>query len=272
MPDMRTRTERTREARRRSAVLRLVGGTVAVGAALGLSTGVGAVGAAPAAKDTPHKSYVCKYVSKPGQSERLQTGQNPIYVDNHSLLDYDGTVTVGQSFKDGQRRSVVIVANTPKLDPEPSVADCPPVTPPTTTTTTTMPPTSTTTTTTMPPTTTITTTTMTTVPPTTTTTMPPTSTTTMPPTSTTTTMPPTTTTTMPPTTTTSMPPVTSVPSPSTYPMHPVKAGVDADTPTGGSGVSPLQAFLAAVVLLGAGIAARLRLPRVVRPGSDRPEA
>ncbi|MEP6650212.1 MAG: hypothetical protein ABJA74_09920 [Lapillicoccus sp.] len=103
-----------------------------VGSMLAFVGGVGAASAAPSAAPGPHKSYVCKYVSKPGVAERLQTGQNPIWVDNHSLLGYDGTVTVGQQFKDGQFRSVVIVANTVKLTPEPSVADCPPVTPPTT--------------------------------------------------------------------------------------------------------------------------------------------
>ncbi len=77
-----------------------------------------------------HKSYVCKYVSKPGEAERLQTGQNPIFVDNHALLGGPGDVYVGQEFKDGQFRSVVIVANTPKLNPEPGVDQCPPVTPP----------------------------------------------------------------------------------------------------------------------------------------------
>jgi len=33
-----------------------------------------------------HKSYVCKYVDKPGEAERLQTGNNPIWVDNHALF------------------------------------------------------------------------------------------------------------------------------------------------------------------------------------------
>jgi hypothetical protein len=82
--------------------------------------------AAPAVADAPvHKSYVCKYVGTPGVDERLQTGQNPIWVDNHSLLGDDGETFVGQEFSDAQGRSIVIVANTPKLDPEPTVADCP---------------------------------------------------------------------------------------------------------------------------------------------------
>src|SRR3954468_4529014 len=74
---------------------------------------------------TPHKSYVCKYVGKPGVDERLQTGQNPIFVDNAALLGGPGETFVGQEFKDAHGRSIVIVANTLKLDPEPDVSDCP---------------------------------------------------------------------------------------------------------------------------------------------------
>ncbi len=73
-----------------------------------------------------HKSYVCKYVGTPYVDERLQTGDNPIFVDNHSLLGHDGTTYVGQEFSDKHGKSVVIVANTEKLDPEPGLGDCPP--------------------------------------------------------------------------------------------------------------------------------------------------
>lgn len=87
-----------------------------------------AVGVTPAHAgndDKPvHKSYVCKYVGKPGVDERLQMGNNPIWVDNHAL-GVDGPTYVGQEFNDGQGKSVVIVANTPKLKPEPTVSDCP---------------------------------------------------------------------------------------------------------------------------------------------------
>lgn len=105
-----------------------------------------------------HKSYVCKYVGTPGVDERLQTGNNPIYVDNHSIAGKD-VVKVGDRFPDAHGSSVVIVANTEKLDPEPGIAQCPGYVPPTTTTTqpTTEPPTTTTTEpTTEPPTTTTT--------------------------------------------------------------------------------------------------------------------
>jgi LPXTG-motif cell wall-anchored protein len=74
----------------------------------------------------PHKSYVCKYVGTPGEDERLQTGQNPIWVANQSLTGEKGSVVeVGQEFSDKQGRSIVIVANSGKVTPEPTVEDCP---------------------------------------------------------------------------------------------------------------------------------------------------
>jgi hypothetical protein len=217
--------------------LRIGGGVVAVGSMLALVAGVGAAAAAPTAAPGPHKSYICKYVSKPGETERLQTGNNPIWTDNHSLLGYDGTVTVGQEFKDAQGRSVVIVANTDKLDPEPSVADCPPPAPPTSTTTT--PPTSTTSTTTS------TTTTSTTT----------TSTTTPPPSTTTTSTSPTT------GTTTTAGPVSTV---TTYPLQPVKGGVSVD-PARANPFTPGQAGLLLLAVLGlVALLAGHRFPRALR--------
>jgi hypothetical protein len=217
---------------------------LAVGAALALLAGVGAAGAAPpTATQSPHKSYVCKYVSKPGEAERLQTGQNPIWVDNHSLLGYDGTVTVGQQFKDGQFRSVVIVANTPKLDPEPSRSDCPPVTPHTTTT-----------------------------PPVTKTTRPPITKTTTPPVTKTTT-PPATKTTPPPATSGGPAPTTPAAVPSTYPMQPVNGGAgSSNVSTSQLAVTPVQALLVLLALVGLLLALGVRLPRVIRPGSGDRDA
>jgi hypothetical protein len=81
--------------------------------------------ATPSGEHKVHKSYVCKYVGTPGENERLQTGRNPIWVDNHALLGEHGETYVGQEFSDKHGRSIVIVANTPKLDPEPSVDQCP---------------------------------------------------------------------------------------------------------------------------------------------------
>jgi len=115
------------------------------------AVGVGIVAMMPQASASPatagvHKSYVCKYVSTPGEAERLQTGGNPIFVDNNSLAGSPDMTFVGESFSDGQVRSVVIFANTERRDPEPTVADCS-VTPPATTTSTTTPATKTSTTT-----------------------------------------------------------------------------------------------------------------------------
>ena len=94
-----------------------------------MSAGLSLVVQGSASADTTkiHKSYVCKYVGKPGKAERLQTGQNPIWVDNDSLPGFvKGSLAyVGETFADGQGKSVVIVANTPRLNPEPTVADCP---------------------------------------------------------------------------------------------------------------------------------------------------
>lgn len=78
------------------------------------------------ATESIHKSYVCKYVRTPGEAEQLQTGQNPIWVDNHSLLGHDGETFVGQEFSDKHTRSVVVIANTDKLTPEPPVSLCSP--------------------------------------------------------------------------------------------------------------------------------------------------
>ncbi|RPI10931.1 MAG: hypothetical protein EHM63_02425, partial [Actinobacteria bacterium] len=75
------------------------------------------------------KVFVCKYVGTPGVDERLQTGDNPISVDYHSLI---GAPAIGQFFQDRQGRSVVIAFDIGQ--PEPDVSECP--SPPTTTTTT----------------------------------------------------------------------------------------------------------------------------------------
>jgi hypothetical protein len=73
-----------------------------------------------------HKSYVCKYVGTPGVDERLQSGQNPIWVDNHALTGKDDSIVkVGDTFSDKHGKSVVVVANTPKLTPEPKSDICP---------------------------------------------------------------------------------------------------------------------------------------------------
>ena len=92
--------------------------------------------ATPPGSDGAHKDYVCKYVGKPGADERLQTGQNPIWVDT--------AATEGTWFNDGQGRSYVLIADTVKLTPEPDASQCPPTTPPTSSTTSSSPSSSTT--------------------------------------------------------------------------------------------------------------------------------
>jgi hypothetical protein len=96
-----------------------------------------------------HKVFVCKYVGTPGVDERLQTGDNPISVDFHSLIG--GFVGIGVFFQDAQGRSVVIAFDTGQ--PEPDVSECPNPNPTTTTTTSSPTSTSTSTTTTGPTTT-----------------------------------------------------------------------------------------------------------------------
>jgi hypothetical protein len=82
------------------------------------------VTATPANAAKVHKSYVCKYVNTPGGGTELaQTGQNPIWVDNHAIAGKDD-VSVGDKFNDAQGFSVVIIANTAKLNPEPSIDAC----------------------------------------------------------------------------------------------------------------------------------------------------
>jgi hypothetical protein len=107
--------------RRRAAAALAAAGALVMSSGLVVMSG----GSATADPDVIHKSYVCKYTGKPGADEHLQTGQNPIWVDNHSL-GVDGPTSVGQHFGDEHDHSVVIVANTRKLDPEPTVTSCPP--------------------------------------------------------------------------------------------------------------------------------------------------
>ena len=85
---------------------------------------LGACGASAASGTDPtfpsHKVFVCKYVGTPGVDERLQTGDNPIWVDITSLANF---VALGDFFNDEQGRSVAIAFDTGQ--PEPAVAECP---------------------------------------------------------------------------------------------------------------------------------------------------
>lgn len=172
--------------------------------------------------------YVCKWVGPPGNDETLQTGQNPIFVDENAIMAETGlpTVSIGDAFADAQTHSRVIAGpySPPGIDPEPV---CPVTTP-----STSPPPVSTT----PPP--------VTTTPPPVTTTPPPV--TTSPPPVTTTTAPP------PPPSETTPPPVGG-PGPGNPPNNPPPA--EGNTPnklafTGIEDVLPIGAL--ALALLGSG--------------------
>ena len=98
----------------------LVGGSFAalgvftIGAGLALAAGTTT---AATAGGVVKKDYVCKYVGTPGVDERLQTGNNPIWV----ATDFPQ----GSFFNDAHGRSFVLIADTPRLDPEPDVSLCP---------------------------------------------------------------------------------------------------------------------------------------------------
>jgi hypothetical protein len=93
------------------------------------SVGVLALAAfAPAASATveAHKWYVCKYVGPPGSGEVLQTGDNPIFVDENSIPVEE--VFIGAEFADAQSHSLVVAG--PFLEPLETEPTCPGQTPP----------------------------------------------------------------------------------------------------------------------------------------------
>jgi hypothetical protein len=83
---------------------------------------------APAASATAeaHKWYVCKYVGPPGSGEVLQTGNNPIFVDENSI-EAD-PVFIGATFSDAHSHSLVIAG--PFIEPLEVEPTCPGQTPP----------------------------------------------------------------------------------------------------------------------------------------------
>jgi hypothetical protein len=116
---------RSRSGTRNSRIRRLSSIMAAVGALL-VSSGI-ALMATPTpanAGDTLHKSYVCKYVGTPGTGEVVQAGGNPVFVDNHAIAGDDSAVAVGDLFADAHTFSIVIIANTARLSPEPSAELC----------------------------------------------------------------------------------------------------------------------------------------------------
>jgi hypothetical protein len=77
----------------------------------------------------PHKVWVCKYVQKPHENEVLKGGKNPIFVDWASLTGKDTAPHVGDTFSDGQDKSVVVQIG----GSDPGIAACAVSTPPTST-------------------------------------------------------------------------------------------------------------------------------------------
>ena len=84
-------------------------GVISIGAGLALAAGTTS---ASAAGGIDTKDYVCKYVGTPGVNERLQSGNNPIWV----ATDFPA----GTLFNDAHGRSFVLIADTPRLNPEPA--------------------------------------------------------------------------------------------------------------------------------------------------------
>ena len=89
-------------------------GIITIGAGLALAAGTTT---ASAAGGVDKKDYVCKYVGATGVDERLQAGNNPIWV----ATDFPA----GAVFNDAHGRSFVLIADTPRLNPEPDPSACP---------------------------------------------------------------------------------------------------------------------------------------------------
>lgn len=81
---------------------------------------------ASAAVQDAHKWYVCKYVGPPGSGEVLQTGNNPIFVDENSIDT--SPVFIGATFSDKQSHSLVVAG--PFIEPLEVEPTCPGETPP----------------------------------------------------------------------------------------------------------------------------------------------
>jgi hypothetical protein len=75
-----------------------------------------------------HQVVVCKYVSTPGDSELVQTGQNPIVVDSHALEGGGFAGTFPYAFSDAQGGSLAIRWAASSQDG--SLSECPGFVPP----------------------------------------------------------------------------------------------------------------------------------------------
>ena len=82
----------------------------AVLATFGFAATAAFAGAQGPGPNGEHKVVVCKYVGTPGVDERLQTGNNPIVVDYHSLPGFDpATDGFPFAFADAQGQSIAVM-------------------------------------------------------------------------------------------------------------------------------------------------------------------
>ena len=82
---------------------------VAVLASFGFAATAASAGANGPGPNGEHKVVVCKYVGTPGVDERLQTGNNPIVVDYHSLPGFDPAADgFPYAFADAQGQSMAV--------------------------------------------------------------------------------------------------------------------------------------------------------------------
>ena len=94
--------------RRKRATTFRRAGWLAVASMVALSLAGPSSGVALATTDNTVKVWVCKYTGTPGVNETLQTGTNPIVVNDSAT----GGAAVGSYFADGQNRSYVLAIQT----------------------------------------------------------------------------------------------------------------------------------------------------------------
>lgn len=125
----------TRKVQRRIGMRHGGPAMIAIGAVIVLFGALDTTTAGPAAgSEAPpneKKVYVCKYVGTPYVDERLQTGDNPIWVSENAIPDPEGDgVHIDDEFADKQGRSIVIQIG----GEDPGIGACPAALIPTTTT------------------------------------------------------------------------------------------------------------------------------------------
>jgi len=99
---------------------------MATAGVIAMTTGFAMMAVAGPAQAKPAvKVFVCKYVSTPGEAERLQTGNNPISVSSNAIKGYAG---IGSWFNDAQGRSYVLAEDLTRgggQAGEPDASECP---------------------------------------------------------------------------------------------------------------------------------------------------